>query len=123
MKTPLYTLHRIAKQIEWNGLEYTFVRPKKNDFGEPINEGEKQFTLKGIFHNITGTVSFVDISSQDAGQTRTKDRPCILALYKDSRELAIGDYLFIGNISYTLSEVVNISNFNVCCEINLEEVK
>lgn len=123
MKTPLYTLHRIAKQIEWNGVDYTFIRPKKNKFGESIDEGEKQITLRGIFHNMSRFTTFIIVTSQDAGQTRTKDQPSILVLYKDSRELAVGDYLSINGISYTLTEIVDINNFRVCCQIILEEVK
>lgn len=119
MKSIPFTLSRVKRLVNTNGIDYVFARPKNNDFGEPINEASEKINLKGVFHEVS---RYISKDTQEGSQTLKKRDPYIFAIYGEAKALKINDYLFLEHITYRINEIRNVGNFDIVADISLEEV-
>ncbi len=114
-----FQIHKVAQAIKTHGSSFTFARPAVNEFGEPTDGGTK-IKIRGLYHT---THSFVSTSGTQGSTTRSKRSPLILALMEDGAKIQTGDTLIYQGRKYTVTEVQNVSEMNICTDISLEEVQ
>lgn len=116
-----FEAYKIKRELKRSGREFEFVRQKKNEFKEFIDESESVGKLIGLYHEQNGSIS---ISLGDTTQTRTKKTPMILCLYEDASllNLQVGDVVQINGKTFKLTGVVNVQEWNIISDISLEVV-
>lgn len=117
-----FEAYKIKRELKRSGIDYTFVREDKNEFGEPKKESESLNvvgTIKGLYHEQNSSVK---ITTGDTTQIRTKKIPMILCLHEDTTSLIlqIGDIVKINNKTFKVVAVVNIQEWNIISDITLE---
>ena len=117
MQTPMFLRNKIKKQLDRNGLVYEFTRVMKDKFNQNTESGET-LLIKGIYHE---TNSFIKLNETDAGSVQRKKSPMILTLLDEqSKLIKQGDILYINEIKYTVSGVLDIQNYGVVLDISLD---
>lgn len=117
MKTPMFLVNKVKKQLDRNGLVYEFTKVMKDEFNQNT-ESEETLLIKGIYHE---TNSFIKLSETDAGSVQRKKSPMILTLLDEqSKTLKQGDIVHINNVKYTVSGLLDIQNYGVVLDISLE---
>ena len=119
MQVPNFLLHKIETELNFHGIEYTFLRCGKDKFGQPSEQLTEQIVLKGIYHESN---SYITTSGSEASETRTKKSPMILCLFEDGCKVQQGDVVCIRGNKYKVSGVLDIQNYSVVADISLEEV-
>lgn len=114
-----FQIHKVVQAIKTHGSSFTFARPAVNEFGEPI-DSDQRIEIHGIYHT---THSYVSTNGAQGSTTRSKRSPLILALIEDGAKLQTGDVLVYQNRKYTVTEIQNVSEMNICADISLEEVQ
>lgn len=116
-----FEAYKIKRELKRSGIEYEFMRFKKNDFNESTDEFEGIGKLRGLYHEQSSGIS---ITTSDATQIRTKKVPMILCLYEDaaSLNLHVGDFVKINTRIFKVTGVVNIQEWNIVSDISLEVV-
>lgn len=119
--------YKLRRELKRNGTDVTFLRNKKNDFGEPVDELEVVANVKGLYHETNG---YVTLSVSDATVQRSVKLPMLLCLAQDVvfSHLAVGDYIKVPNIvtgetkTYYVSGITDISDFGIITDISLEVI-
>ena len=119
MNTPLFLKNKIQRQLNCKGLEYSFKRGKLDKFKQPTDEVIDIITLKGIYHESN---SYITKNVSDAAITQSKKKPMILTLFENIGTLQQDDFVFINNVKYKVTGLLDVQNYGVACEISLEEV-
>lgn len=114
------TLHRVEQQIAWIGRLFSVLRPKMNEFNEKSNELEKVAEIKGIFHN--GAANHTVVVIADNGQTQDKGSPYILTTFFNGSQVKKDDRITINGISYKVTGINNINEYNIVSDISLEVI-
>lgn len=115
-----FEAYKIAREIKKSGVQNVFYRDGKNEFGEPdANTRVTIGTLKSLYHEQNG---YVQMSVADEVQYRTKKMPMLMALYEDVKvlDLQAGDYTIINSRKYKVTNVLNLYNWNILCDLSLE---
>lgn len=117
-----FEAYKIAREIKKSGVHNVFYREQKNEFGEPAEDTETRLTigaLNSLYHEQSG---YVQVSVADGVQYRTKKLPMLMSLYEDVKYLGlqVGDYCIIDNRKYTITNVLNLYNWNILCDLSLE---
>lgn len=123
MLTDVYFRNKIKRQIEWNGQEFVFTRYALNEYEEiDYSKVDKEFHLKGIFHEGGGYGGMLNIQiyERDGARTLTKMKPMILCLYEDGKDLDMDDEVIISDYKYKVVDKNDIKNLKVAFEISLE---
>ena len=93
-------LHKVLREIQMHGTEYTFFRKKVDKYGEPTKEEPEQIAnVKGLFH-----VSKGYITHENIGEIKTED------------------FFVINGNKYKVVEKNNIQEYNIVTDISLELV-
>lgn len=117
MKAPVFLKNKIKKQLDRNGLVYEFIKITKDEFNQNT-ESEETLSIKGIYHE---TNSFIKLNETDAGSVQRKKSPMILTLLDEqSKLIKQGDILYINEIKYTVSGILDIQNYGVILDISLD---
>ena len=119
MQVPNFLLHKMKTELNFYGVEYTFLRCGKDKFGQPSEQLTEQIVLKGIYHESN---SYITTSGSEASETRTKKSPMILCLFEDGNKVQQGDVVYVRGNKYKVSGVLDIQNYSVVADISLEEV-
>lgn len=114
------TLHRVEQQIAWRGHLFSVLRPKMNEFNEKSNELEEVAEIKGIFHN--GASNHVVVVIVDSGQAQEKGSPYILTTWFNGSQVKKDDRITINGISYKVTGINNINEYNILADISLEVI-
>ena len=117
-----FECYKLKKQIEKSGIIAECHRSGKNDFGEPDDTQEEIIGLvKGIYHEVN---SYVQVNTGETTQYRNKKEPMILCLFDDVKSLNLicGDIILLNNKRFTVSKVTNICEWNIVCDISIEEI-
>ncbi len=123
MLTDVYFRNKIKRQIEWNGQEFVFTRYALNEYEEiDYSKVDKEFHLKGIFHEGGGYGGMLNIQvyERDGARTLTKMKPMILCLYEDGKDLDMDDEVIISDYKYKVVDKNDVKNLKVAFEISLE---
>lgn len=111
------------------GSVFTFVRPKLNEFGEPVKGEEKQICIVGVYHEASGGYTSKKVS--EGSVTRTRLQPMILTswenfqtveglTYEGAQALKYGDVLTLEDKKMKITEVKNVKSGCFAGEISLE---
>ena len=113
-------LHKVLREIQIHGTEYTFFRKKVDKYGEPTKEErEKVSTIRGLFHVSKG---YITENIQEGTRTHSKGQPMLLVAYVETENIQNGDYLEINQNKYKVVEKNNIQEYNIVTDISLELV-
>ncbi len=116
-----FEAYKIKRELKRSGIDYEFIRTKKNDFGEPADELKVVGKLRGLYHEQNSTIQ---ITTGDTTKTRTKKVPMILCLYEDTASLIlqVDDIVKINAKTFKVTGVTNIQEWNLISDISLEVV-
>lgn len=120
-----FEAYKIRRELKRSGLDLSFERPELNEFKEPTDKSKSVGKLRGIYHELSGSVSgYVQISTGDTTQIRAKKSPMILCLYEDVQtlDLRVGDQVKINSRTFKVTGVVNVQEWNVIADVSLEVV-
>ena len=118
-----FEAYKVKRELKRSGINYTFKRCELNKFKEPVGEEVVVGQLRGIYHELSGSVAgYVRISTGDTTQIRSKKEPMILCLYEDAASLKLraGDVVKIGSKKLKVTGIVNIQEWNIIADISLE---
>lgn len=110
---------KLNRALEWNGKLYYFNKIVLDEYNQP-QVSEERIEVKGIYHE---TNSYVTKSSSDATVTVSEKSPSLLVSWKDACKLELEDTLEIEGVSYRVSGLTNIQNYNVFGSISLEVIQ
>jgi hypothetical protein len=113
-------LHKVLREVQVHGTEYTFFRKKVDKYGEPTKEEPKQVVkVQGLFHVSKG---YITQNIQDGTKTHSKGQPMLMVAYENTREIKTEDFLIINENTYKVVEKNNIQEYNIVTDISLELV-
>lgn len=113
-------LHKVLREIQMHGTEYTFFRKKVDKYGEPTKEEPEQIAnVKGLFHVSKG---YITQNIQDGTKTHSKGQPMLMVAYENIGEIQTDDFLIINENTYKVVEKNNIQEYNIVTDISLELV-
>lgn len=116
-----FEAYKVKREIKRNGTEYTFIRNKANEFGEPASGTTTLGSIKGLYHEQNSNVA---VTTGDTTQTRTKKIPMVLCLWDDVSPvvLKVGDVTMINGKVFKVTGVTNIQEWGIIADISLEIV-
>ncbi len=113
-------LHKVLREIQIHGTEYTFFRKKADNYGEPTKEEPEQIAnVKGLFHVSKG---YITQSIQDGTKTHSKGQPMLMVAHENIGEIKTEDFFVINKNKYKVVEKNNIQEYNIVTDISLELV-
>lgn len=119
MNTTEFQLHKLRRLIKTQGKPFELQVQKTNVFGEPDGEPIAQ-VIAGVYHETTG---YLTKETSDASSIRKKSSPQVLCLYEDAKGVSVEQKLKFNGRTYRVTEVKNLSELNLACDISLEEVQ
>ena len=91
-------LHKVLREIQIHGTEYTFFRKKVDKYGEPTKEKPEQIAkVQGLFHVSKG---YITQNIQDGTNTHSKGQPMLMVAYEKTGESQTADFLIINGKKY-----------------------
>lgn len=126
MLSETFLRERVKRRILWDGRDFKFTRYAVNEYHEKTNEVEKEYTIKGIYHDGGGYGGMLNIElvEREGSRDLMKTKPMILCLCDDvSKDVQMDDRVFIGDDEYFVVERTNLTNYNIAYEISLERVQ
>lgn len=130
MKPSRFLNDKLKKQLAANGIDISFIRMIKNEYGEIIEDQNSVIkTIKGIYHEANG---YVSETVSDATVYRSKKTPMILTDVENIKIL-LGDadvpftevdYKLVtlkldDNRIYSISGIVDVQEYGVAFDISL----
>lgn len=113
-------LHKVLREIQIHGTEYTFFRKKVDNYGEPTKEEPEQVAnVKGLFHVSKG---YITQNIQDGTKTHSKGQPMLMVAHENVGEIKTEDFFVINGNKYKVVEKNNIQEYNIVTDISLELV-
>ena len=113
-------LHKVLREIQIHGTEYTFFRKKVDKYGEPTKEEPEQIAkVQGLFHISKG---YITQNIQDGTKTHSKGQPMLMVAHENTREIKTEDFFVINGNKYKVVEKNNIQEYNIVTDISLELV-
>lgn len=91
-----------------------------NEFNEKSDELEKVAEIKGVFHN--GSANHIVVVIADNGQAQEKNSPYILTTWFNGSRVQKDDKITINGISYKVTGINNINEYNILADISLEVI-
>ena len=113
-------LHKVLREIQIHGTEYTFFRKKVDKYGEPTKEEpEKIGNVRGLFHVSKG---YITQNIQDGTSVHSKGQPMLMVAYENVGEIKTDDFFITNGNKYKVVEKNNIQEYNIVTDISLELV-
>ena len=110
-------LHKVLREIQIHGTEYTFFRKKVDKYGEPIKEEPEQIgKVQGLFHVSKG---YITQNIQDGTKTHSKGQPMLMVAHENTGEIQTDDFFVINGNRYKVIEKNNIQEYNIITDISL----
>ena len=110
-------LHKVLREIQIHGTEYTFFRKKVDKYGEPTKEEPEQTgNVQGLFHVSKG---YITQNIQDGTKTHSKGQPMLMVAHENTGEIKTDDFFVINGNRYKVVEKNNIQEYNIVTDISL----
>lgn len=110
-------LHKVLREIQIHGTEYTFFRKKVDKYGESTKEEPEQTgNVQGLFHVSKG---YITQNIQDGTNTHSKGQPMLMVAYENTGEIKTDDFFVINGNKYKVVEKNNIQEYNIVTDISL----
>ncbi len=126
MMSETFLRERVKRRILWDGRDFTFTRYAKNSYKEITDEVEKQYTIKGIYHDGGGYGGMLNLELLEREGSRETERtkPMIFCAYDEvTKDVQMDDRVVIGDDLYYVVEKQNVTNYSIAYEISLEKVQ
>lgn len=114
-----YELYRVEREIQIHGNMFTVLRDVLDQRGEKTGKTEIKNVVKGLYHVSMG---YVRETIADGTITKERGEPKVLVTFEDSKKVFGGDIFEINNKRYVVSDINNIQEYNIVCDISLKEV-
>lgn len=117
-----YEKTKIRREIQSNGETFVFMRNKKDEYNQPLEEVEQIGTVDGLFHVSKGYISQIRNIS---GHVQTKGQSFIMIVFDDFhkvKDLDVNDFVIIHGERYKVNGKNNIGLLDVAIDISLERV-
>lgn len=113
--------YKLERELKRSGKQIEFLRSDENKFGEPSDESKPIGSILCLYHEENG---YVQLTTGDTTQTRTKKIPKLLCLYDSCKEIGVklDDFCFINSKKYIVTGVTDIQNWSIIADISLEIV-
>ena len=110
-------LHKVLREIQIHGTEYTFFRKEVDKYGELTKEEPEQIAkVQGLFHVSKG---YITQNIQDGTKTHSKGQPMLMVAHENTREIQTDDFFVINGNRYKVIEKNNIQEYNIITDISL----
>ena len=123
-----FVLYQVKREIKRYGTQWVFMRPTKNEFGEP-DDPEDVVTVTGLYHEHAPHMSdtYRILISQTPANYRTEKMPQLLITYEDfvkydGVRIKNGDFVINNGRKLVVTGVFNVQEWNMFIDISLEEV-
>lgn len=123
-----FEVYKLKRELKRSGTQFTFVRSKKNEYGEATGEQEVVLKVTGLYHESN---SYVSRSFGDGTISRNMKQPQLLCLMEDLDKdtLHQGDVVQVATgtsemLSKTLefNGLVDIGNWGLIADLSFSEV-
>lgn len=118
-----FEAYKIKREITRCGQAFNIYRYQTNEFGEPDNTLPLILvgTFQGIYHEAN---SYVQITTGETTQYRTKKQPMVLCLWDDIVRFNIvaGDKITFNGKCFKVTKALNVQEWNIIYDISLDEV-
>lgn len=113
--------YKLDRELKRSGESVEFLRSGVNEYGESSDDEQVLGDIRCLYHEQNG---YVQLSTGETTQTRSKKIPMMLCLYDSCKELGIklGDFCFVDGRKYNVTGVTDIQNWNIIADISLELV-
>lgn len=118
MKAVAFELNKLRRLLRTQGRQYCFYRDELDEFNEPIGSTQTM-EICAVYHTTAQQVSIV---AGEGASIRTRRVPMLLALLTEGFSIQQGDFVDINGVTYKVTGVSNINNWNIAVDISLEEV-
>lgn len=115
---PAFETYKLRRFIKSQGTIFIFTSTGKNQFNEPNGES-RTVGVNGVYHETQGHVTK---KGDDAGTVKTKPDSMIMCSKEDSKNLQEGMTVEVGGKTYKVTDLRDVENFSVACDISLELV-
>jgi hypothetical protein len=119
MSQVAFQLQKLRRLIKAQGKPFELQVQKTNDFGEPDGKPIAEIIV-GVYHETTG---YLTREVSGASAIRKKSSPQVLCLYEDAQKVSVDQKLKFNGRTYRVTEVKNLSEMDLACDISLEEVQ
>lgn len=112
--------HRVVREIERTGSNYTFKRNNKNEFGEETEEKQEVCSVKALYH---ATKGYATRMIGESSIVITKGMPMLLCVKDEmSDKIMKGDIVEVNGCKHVVSDKNNVNEYNILYDISLEVV-
>ena len=113
-------LHKIKREIQIHGDEYTVYKQKTDSYGETTSDIEEIQKVSGLFHITKG---YITQTISDGTRTKAKAQPMLMVCMEDSKQIENGMFIVINNNRYNIVDKNNIQEYNMVVDLSLELVQ
>jgi hypothetical protein len=114
-----FELQKLKREIQTHGKQYRYYRDDIDEDGEPTGEEQIVAESCGLFHI---EKSYITRTKSDGTNTRVKGNPKILVLWEETNGLKCGDKIKINDKTYVITDINNIQEYNIVCDLSLEVI-
>lgn len=111
---------KIQKAINKYGIDLEVYRASVNEFGEQ-DEPELSAELKAIYWD-KSSYTLKIIEQDDGGATTRQRRPYLTAMYEETLDISLGDYVSISGVKYAVVDKLNVQQLDVAVDLVLEKI-
>lgn len=115
-----FQINKVSRFIKTRGEQFTFERPKKNIYSEPIKDEKESVVVFGVYHEVNSQVTE---TTTDGSVVRSKPQPRILCMVEDGAKLKQDDTMEYKGTKYKVVESVNPLKCDICADVSLEVIE
>lgn len=113
-------LHKVKREIQIYGDEYTVYKQKTDSYGETTSDIEEIQKVSGLFHITKG---YTAQTISDGTRIKAKAQPMLMVCMEDSKQIENGMFIVINNNRYNIVDKNNIQEYNIVVDLSLELVQ
>lgn len=113
-------LHKVKREIQIHGDEYTVYKQKTDSYGETTSDIEEIQKVSGLFHITKG---YTTQTISDGTRIKAKAQPMLMICMEDSEQIKNGMFVIINNNRYNIVDKNNIQEYNIVVDLSLELVQ
>ena len=115
----LFLRHKIERHIIMNGRKFVFSIINKDKYGQTVDK-EEQIEISGLFHTSS---YYVKSNDSDGSRKVSKQRPMILVLFEDGKNIEKDYKVKISDKTYVVISKDNLQSLDIAYDISLEEIQ
>lgn len=113
-------LHKVKREIQIHGDEYTVYKQKTDSYGETTSDIEEIQKVSGLFHITKG---YTTQTISDGTKVRAKSQPMLMICIEGSEQIENGMFVMINDNKYNIVDKNNIQEYNMVVDLSLELVQ